>query len=69
MRAGVIVRFIIILSGYCCVQSQTATVDRAEPSGQLVDGTLFTVVKGKGRYSDGSYQNIRAVEDNALITR
>lgn len=51
-RAGAIVRWgrealkgIIILSGYRFVQSQAASVDGAEPSGQLVDGTLSAVVK------------------------
>lgn len=49
---------IVILSGYCCVQSPTASVDRGEPSGQLVDGTLLTAMKSKGCYSSDSFQRL-----------
>lgn len=40
---------VIILSGYCCVSSQTTTVDRVDWTGQLVDRPLFAVLGNKGR--------------------
>lgn len=50
-RAGVIVRWksVIILSGYCCVSSQTTSVDRVDRTSQLVDRPLFAVLRNEGR--------------------
>lgn len=40
---------VIILSGYCCVSSQTASVDRVDRTSQLVDRPLFAVLRNEGR--------------------